>query len=49
VETRAWPPPAAGRGEREARDLAPAIAAEVSDEELQQARQRAQQYRQGPL
>jgi hypothetical protein len=49
VEARAWLPPATSRGEHEARDLAPAIAAEVSDAELQQARQRAQQYRQGPL
>ena len=39
---------AAEQGEREALDGQPGLQAELSDVELQQAWQRAQQYRQGP-
>ena len=40
---------AAAQGERDARDLAPGIRAELSAAEREQARQRAHRYRQGPL
>jgi TPR repeat protein len=49
VEAYAWLGLAAEQGERDALDLQPGLQAESSDAELQQARQRAQQYRQGPL
>jgi hypothetical protein len=39
----------AAQGERDARDLAPGVRAALSDAERERARQRAQQYRQGPL
>jgi len=48
IEAYAWLLLAAAQGERDARDLAPAIAAELSDAERERARQRAQRYRQGP-
>jgi hypothetical protein len=48
VEAYAWLGLAAEPGEREALDLQPGLQAELSDAELQQAWQRAQQYRQGP-
>ena len=49
IEAYAWLGLAAEQGEREALDLQPGLQAELSDAELQQARQRAQRYRQGPL
>ncbi len=49
VEAYAWLLLATAQGERDALDLEPDIKAELSDGELQQAWQRAQQYRQGPL
>jgi TPR repeat protein len=49
VEAYAWLLLAAEQGERDARDLAPGVRAELSDAELQQARDRALRYRQGPL
>ena len=49
VEAYAWLGLAAEQGEREALELQPSLQAELSDAELQQARQRAQQYRQGSL
>ncbi len=49
IEAYAWISLAAEQGERDALDLQPGLQAELSDGELQQARQRAQRYRQGPL
>lgn len=49
VEAYAWLGLAAEQGERDALELQPGLQAELSDAELQQARQRAQWYRQGPL
>lgn len=49
VEACAWLLLAAEQGERDAWDLAPGVRAELSDAEREQARQRAQRYRQGPL
>ena len=49
VEAYAWLGLAAEQGEREALELQPGLQAELSDAELQQARQRAQRYRQGSL
>ena len=49
VEAYAWLLLAAEQGERDARDLAPGVRAELSDAEREQARDRAQRYRQGPL
>ena len=49
VEAYAWLGLAAEQGEREALELQPSLQAELSDAELQQARQRAQRYRQGAL
>jgi TPR repeat protein len=49
IEAYAWLGLAAEQGERDALDLQPSLQAELSDAELQQAWQRAQQYRQGPL
>ena len=49
IEARAWRLLAAEPGERDARELAPEVQAELSDAEREQARQRAQQYRQGSL
>jgi hypothetical protein len=49
IEAYAWIGLAAEQGEREALDGQPSLQAELSDAELQQAWQRAQQYRQGPL
>lgn len=49
IEAYAWLGLAAEQGEREALDGQPGLQAELSDAELQQAWQRAQQYRQGPL
>jgi hypothetical protein len=49
IEAYAWLGLAAEQGEREALDGQPSLQAELSDAELQQAWQRAQQYRQGPL
>ena len=49
VEAYAWLGLAAEQGERDALELQPGLQAELSDAELQQARQRAQRYRQGPL
>jgi hypothetical protein len=49
VEAYAWLGLAAEQGERDAMELQPGLQAELSDGELQQAWQRAQQYRQGPL
>ena len=49
IEARAWRLLAAEQGERDARELAPEVQAELSDAEREQARQRAQQYRQGSL
>jgi hypothetical protein len=49
IEAYAWLLLAAKQGEREALDRQPGLQAELSDAELQQAWQRAQQYRQGPL
>jgi TPR repeat protein len=48
VEACAWLLLAAKQGERDALELQPSVQAELSDAELQQAWQRAQQYRQGP-
>ena len=49
IEAYAWLGLAAEQGERAALDGQPGLQAELSDVELQQAWQRAQQYRQGPL
>jgi len=49
VEACAWRLLAAEPGERDARDLAPGVQADLSDAERDQARQWAQRYRQGPL
>lgn len=49
IEAYAWISLAAEQGERDALDLEPGVKAELSDAELQQARQRAQRYRQGSL
>ena len=49
VEAYAWLGLAAEQGERDALALQPGLQAELSDAELQQARQRAQRYRQGTL
>jgi TPR repeat protein len=49
IEAYAWLLLAAAQGERDARDLAPGIRAELSAAEREQARQRAHRYRQGPL
>ena len=49
VEAYAWLLLAAEQGERDARDLAPGVQAELSDAEREQARARAQRYRQGSL
>ncbi len=49
VEACAWLLLAAEQGERDARDLAPGVQSDLSDAEREQARQRAQQYRRGPL
>ena len=49
IEAYAWLGLAAEQGERDALELQPGLQAELSDAELQQARQRAQRYRQGPL
>ena len=48
IEAYAWLGLAAEPGERDALELQPSVQAELSDAELQQAWQRAQQYRQGP-
>jgi len=40
---------AAERGEHDARGLAPGVQSDLSDADREQARQRAQQYRRGPL
>jgi TPR repeat protein len=48
IEAYAWLLLAAEPGERDARDLAPGLQAELSDAEREQARDRAQRYRQGP-
>ena len=48
VEAYAWLLLAADQGERDARDLAPGVQAELSDAEREQARARAQRYHQGP-
>ena len=49
IEAYAWLGLAAEQGERDALEGQPSLQAELSDGELQQAWQRAQQYRQGPL
>ena len=49
VEACAWLLLAAEQGERDARDLAPGVQSDLSDTERDQARQRAQRYRQGSL
>ena len=49
IEAYAWLGLAAEQGERDALEGQPSLQAELSDVELQQAWQRAQQYRQGPL
>ena len=49
VEACAWLLLAAEQGERDARDLAPGVQAELSAAEWGQARGRAQRYRQGSL
>jgi hypothetical protein len=49
VEAYAWLGLAAEQSEQDALELQPSLQAELSDAELQQAWQRAQQYRQGPL
>ena len=49
IEAYAWLGLAAEQDERDAMELQPGLQAELSDAELQQAWQRAQQYRQGPL
>lgn len=49
IEAYAWLRLAAEQSEREALDWPLGLQAELSDAELHQARQRAQQYRQGPL
>jgi hypothetical protein len=48
IEAYAWLGLAAEQGERDALELQPGVHAELSDAELQQAWQRAQQYRKGP-
>jgi hypothetical protein len=48
-EAYAWLLLAAAQGERDARDRAPAIAAELSDADREQARDRALRYRRGAL
>ena len=47
VEACAWLLLAAEQGERDARDLAPGVQAELNDAEREQARDRALRYRQG--
>ena len=49
IEACAWLLLAADQGERDARDLAPGIHAELSEAEREQVRRRAQRYRQGSL
>lgn len=49
IEAYAWLGLAAEQGERDARDLAPGVQSDLSDAERDQARQRAQRYRQGSL
>jgi len=49
IEAYAWLGLAAEQGEQAALEGQPGLQAELSDAELQQAWQRAQQYRQGPL
>lgn len=49
VEAYAWLGLAAAQGEHAARDLAPGVQSDLSDAERELARQRAQQYRRGPL
>jgi TPR repeat protein len=49
IEAYAWLLLAAAQGEREALDRQPGLQAELSDAELQQARDRALRYRQGAL
>ncbi len=49
IEAYAWLGLAAERGERDALELQPGLQAELSDAELQQARDRALRYRQGAL
>jgi TPR repeat protein len=49
VEACAWLLLAAEQGERDARDLAPGVQADLSEAEREQARDRAHRYRQGPL
>ena len=49
IEAYAWLGLAAERGEGEALDWQPGLQAKLSDAELREARQRAEQYRQGPL
>ena len=49
IEAYAWLLLAAEQGERDARDLAPGVQSDLSDTERDQARQRAQRYRQGSL
>ena len=49
VEAYAWLLLAAEPGERDARDLAPGVQADLNDAEREQARDRAHRYRQGPL
>ena len=44
-----WIGTAAAQGEHAARDLAPGVQSDLSDAERDLARQRAQQYRRGPL
>jgi hypothetical protein len=48
IEAYTWLLLAAEQGERDARDLAPGVRAELSDAEREQARDRALRYRQGP-
>ncbi len=49
IEAYAWLGLAAEQGERDALELQPGLPAELSDAELQQARDRALRYRQGAL
>jgi len=49
IEAYAWLLLAAEPGERDALAWQPGLQAELSDAEREQARQRAQQYRQGSL
>jgi len=49
IEAYAWLGLAAEPGERDARDLAPGLQAELSDAEREQARDRAHRYRPRPL